>query len=117
MQAHIKQGFPLAPGMEIGYVIRDARKWEVDPERTASKFDSVYYGGLLEKAWGESSVCIQSKMNPLHPLMALITQRGDHNNSRMTHVKNLDRGSFRYLGSIHYKHWIRCSDQSIFQIY
>ena len=55
MQAHMKQGPPLAPGMEIGYVIRDARKWEVDPERTASKFDAVYYRGLLEKAWGEAA--------------------------------------------------------------
>ena len=55
VQAHMKQGIPLAPGMEIGYVIRDARKWEVDPERTASKFDAVYYRGLLEKAWGEAA--------------------------------------------------------------
>jgi len=50
VQAHMKQGIPLAPGMEIGYVIRDARKWEVDPERTASKFDAMHYRGLLEKA-------------------------------------------------------------------
>jgi hypothetical protein len=41
--------------MEIGYVIRDARKWEVDPERTTSKFDAGYYGGLREKAWGEAA--------------------------------------------------------------
>ena len=41
--------------MEIGYVIRDASKWEVDPERTASKFDAGYYRGLLEKAWGEAA--------------------------------------------------------------
>jgi hypothetical protein len=39
--------------MEIGYVIRDAREWEVDPERTESKFDAGYYRGLLEKAWCE----------------------------------------------------------------
>jgi DNA polymerase, archaea type len=55
VQAHIKQGLPLAPGMEIGYVIRNARKWEVDPERTASEFDAVYYRGLLEKAWEEAA--------------------------------------------------------------
>jgi hypothetical protein len=36
-------GLPLAPGMEINYVIRDSLKWEVDPERTASKLDAVYY--------------------------------------------------------------------------
>jgi len=53
VQAHMKQGIPLAPGMEIGYVIRDARKWDVDPERTASKFDALYYRGLLQKAWSE----------------------------------------------------------------
>jgi len=33
-------------------VIRDAHKWEVDPESTASKFDAGYYRGLLEKALG-----------------------------------------------------------------
>jgi DNA polymerase I len=38
--------------MEIGYVVKDACKWEVDHERTASEFDAGYYGGLLEKAWG-----------------------------------------------------------------
>ena len=53
VQVHMKQGIPLAPGMEIGYVIRDARKWAVDPERTASKFDAMYYRGLLQKAWEE----------------------------------------------------------------
>ena len=36
-------------------MIRDAKKWEVDPERTASKFDATYYRGLLEKAWGEAA--------------------------------------------------------------
>ena len=50
---HMKQGIPLAPGMEIGYVVKDAKKWEVGPERTASEFDAVYYRGLLEKAWLE----------------------------------------------------------------
>ena len=53
VQAHQKQGIPLAPGMEIGYVVKDAKKWEVEPERTASEFDAGYYGKLLEKAWEE----------------------------------------------------------------
>ena len=55
VQAYLKQGLPLAPGMEIGYVVKDARKWEVDHDRTASEFDAGYYGGLLEKAWAEAS--------------------------------------------------------------
>jgi DNA polymerase, archaea type len=57
VQSYVKQGFSPAPGMEIGYVVKDAKKWEVDPERTASKFDAVYYRGLLEKAWNGSRVC------------------------------------------------------------
>ena len=56
---HMKQGIPLAPGMEVSYVIRDARKWEVDPERTASKFDAVYYQGPLETAWGEAAFVLE----------------------------------------------------------
>jgi len=55
VRVHMKQGIPLAPEMEIGYVIRDARKWEVDPEMTASKFDAACYRELLEKAWGETA--------------------------------------------------------------
>lgn len=30
VQAHIKLGIPLATGMEIAYVVKDAKKWEVD---------------------------------------------------------------------------------------
>jgi DNA polymerase I len=62
VQAHMEQGIPLAPGMEIGYVIRDARKWVVDPERTASKFDAGYYRGLLEKAWREAAFVFGSNI-------------------------------------------------------
>jgi len=53
VRAHMKQGIPLAPGMEIGYVVKDAGRWEVDPEGSASEFDAGYYGKLLEKAWSE----------------------------------------------------------------
>jgi hypothetical protein len=41
--------------MDIGYVVTDAAKWEVDPARTASKFYIAYYRGLLEKAWREAA--------------------------------------------------------------
>jgi DNA polymerase elongation subunit (family B) len=51
----VKQGISLSPGMEIGYVVKDAKKWEVEPERTASEFDAGYYGKLLEKAWEEAA--------------------------------------------------------------
>jgi hypothetical protein len=39
--------------MEIGYVVKNAAKWDVDTERDASEFDAVYYGKLLDKAWQE----------------------------------------------------------------
>jgi hypothetical protein len=39
----------------IGYVVKDAKKWEVDPKRIASEFDANYYRGLLEKAWSEAA--------------------------------------------------------------
>ena len=59
MQAYQKRGLPLAPGMEIGYVVTDATKWEVDPERDASEFDAGYYEGLLKKAWYEVAFVLQ----------------------------------------------------------
>jgi len=59
VQAHIKQGISLAPGMEIGYVVKDAKRWEVDPERTASGFDAGYYRKLLQKAWEEAAFVFQ----------------------------------------------------------
>jgi hypothetical protein len=55
VKAHIRQGIVLSPGMQIAYVVKDAKKWEVDPARTASEFAAQYYGGLLKKAWDEAS--------------------------------------------------------------
>lgn len=45
----------ITPGMERGYVVIDAFRWEVDPERDASEFDAGYYRMLLEKTWGEAA--------------------------------------------------------------
>jgi hypothetical protein len=39
VQTYIKHGLPLAPRMEISYVVKGAKKWEVDPERTPQSFD------------------------------------------------------------------------------
>jgi DNA polymerase I len=46
-------GVPLAPGMEIGYVVRDASRWLVEVEGEAGEFDIAFYAHLLEKAWDE----------------------------------------------------------------
>jgi hypothetical protein len=61
IKAHMNLGLPLAPGMKIGYVVKDAKKWEVDPGSTASEFDVGYYRGLLEKAWGEVAFVFASE--------------------------------------------------------
>ena len=53
VQAYLKGGTGIAPGMKIGYVVRDARTYAVDTEWEAEKFDVLYYRGLLEKAWEE----------------------------------------------------------------
>jgi len=53
VEAHLRQGIALSPGMEISYVVRDAKKWDAAPERTAREFDASYYRKLLEKAWAE----------------------------------------------------------------
>ena len=37
----------LSHGMQIAYVVKYAKKWEVDPARTASEFDDEYYRRLL----------------------------------------------------------------------
>jgi len=60
VKAYQKRGFTLAPGMEIGYVVKDAAKWFVDTERDASEFDAGYYGKLLGKAWDEVAFVFKS---------------------------------------------------------
>jgi hypothetical protein len=62
----MNQGFPLAPGMKIGYVVTDATNWKVDPERTASEFDVAYYQGLLDKAWTEAAFVFNGSKKPVH---------------------------------------------------
>jgi len=67
VEAWQKSGLPLAPGMEIGYVVRDAEVWSVDTVRTAAEdtvrtareFDSRYYQKLLDKAWADVAFVFQ----------------------------------------------------------
>ncbi len=46
-------GIDLSPGMEVSYVITDARTWTVDLDWNATRFDVGYYKKLLDKAWSE----------------------------------------------------------------
>ncbi|MDD1660321.1 MAG: DNA polymerase I, partial [Methanomicrobiales archaeon] len=52
-EAYRRNGISIAPGMEIGYVVRDARRWAVDVADGATTADLAYYRLLLEKAWEE----------------------------------------------------------------
>ncbi len=47
------EGVDLFPGMEVRFVVTDARTWTVELNWKAARFDAGYYRGLLEKAWEE----------------------------------------------------------------
>ena len=53
--AYRRKGVKVSPGMTVGYVVRDADRWQVDTEWDASEFDLDYYGKQIEKAWEEAS--------------------------------------------------------------
>jgi DNA polymerase elongation subunit (family B) len=53
VQACREAGIAIEPGMEIGYVVTDARKWRVALDWNATGFDTGYYRKLLDKAWKE----------------------------------------------------------------
>ncbi len=53
VQVYRDRGIEIAPGMKIGYIVRDARKYSVGTEWDAADFDLSYYHTLLEKAWEE----------------------------------------------------------------
>jgi DNA polymerase I len=53
VEAYRKAGIDLSPGMEIGYVVRDAGTWNVAPAWDADVIDRRYYRALLDKAWEE----------------------------------------------------------------
>jgi DNA polymerase I len=53
--AYRRKGVKVSPGMTVGYVVRDASRWDVDTEWDASEFDLDYYGKLLFKAWEEAA--------------------------------------------------------------
>jgi DNA polymerase I len=60
VQAYQRRGLPLAPGMEISFVVTDSAKWKVDTERGASEFDAGYYEKLLGKAWDEVAFVLKN---------------------------------------------------------
>jgi DNA polymerase I len=61
-----KRGVAVAPGAKISYVVRDARKYAIDPAWSAGSFDVRYYRELLDKAWGEISYAFMSEKPSLN---------------------------------------------------
>ena len=63
VKAHERLGLHLATGMDMGYVVVDADRWEADAEENASRYDVAHYAGLLEKAWREASIVFDKNMS------------------------------------------------------
>ena len=48
-----KDGIRISAGMDVPYVVRDARSQTADPEWSLKSADMNYYRGLIDKAYGE----------------------------------------------------------------
>jgi len=64
VQAYRNRGIGVAPGMKIAYVVRDAKKYLVDPAWEASAIDATYYRTLLDRAWEEVAFAVGSAKRP-----------------------------------------------------
>ncbi|WP_292347013.1 MULTISPECIES: hypothetical protein [unclassified Methanoregula] len=53
VEAYKQQGVEIAPGMKIQYVVKDARRYQVEPSWCESTIDVSFYRGLVDKAWAE----------------------------------------------------------------
>ena len=58
VQAYREHGIGVAPGMKIMYVVRDAKRYLVDPAWEASSIDTAYYRTLLDRAWEEIAFAV-----------------------------------------------------------
>jgi len=52
-------GIRVEPGMEIGYIVTDARTWSVELDWLAKRFDQGYYRRLLARAWEEIAFALE----------------------------------------------------------
>jgi len=67
IKAYQRLGVPVTPGMDVSFVVVDAKKWIVDVPWNASGYDGEYYAGLLDKAWDEISFVLKHCYPPPHP--------------------------------------------------
>lgn len=61
-----KNHISVRPGMEIEYVVVDAKEWRVDVSFEHSLFDLEYYEKLLAKAWREIEFALISEFKESH---------------------------------------------------
>jgi hypothetical protein len=47
-------GHRSCAGMQMSYVVKDAKRWEVEPKSMVEAFDAGYYRKLLKEAWVEA---------------------------------------------------------------
>ena len=66
MRACGAAGIRVVPGMEIGYVVRDAASWEVDLAWEADGFDTTYYRELLHRAGDEVMFALREAGEKTH---------------------------------------------------
>lgn len=55
-----REGIGVVPGMEIAYVVTDARHGSVALEWEAVSYDTAYYRGLVDRAWEEVRMAFPS---------------------------------------------------------
>jgi hypothetical protein len=63
VQAHMKQGPPLAPGMEIGYMIRDTRKVVGGSRENRIKVRCCVLSRITGESLDGSRICVSWIMN------------------------------------------------------
>ncbi|MDH7509187.1 MAG: type B DNA-directed DNA polymerase [Methanomassiliicoccales archaeon] len=63
VEALLKNQVPVRPGMEIEYVVVDAKKWRVGISSERTPFDVEYYEKLLAKAWREIEFALVSEFD------------------------------------------------------
>jgi len=51
IEVYKKLGIAVSPGMNVSFVVVDARKWIVEAPWEAAGYDEEYYTGLLDKVW------------------------------------------------------------------
>ncbi len=63
--ACVRAGIDLSPGMEVSYVVTDARTWAVELDWEARRADTGYYRRLLDNAWEEAAFALGGHVSPM----------------------------------------------------